>query len=195
MSSIPSRKPSHAPDYNDDEIKKAKRYIAGEQEILRMTGLVNEDDTITLFRNTDDKQILSKNTQSPTDISYRGNNIESWSTNPGLKHSDDDKPKKKIMAKVPLSACVASCVGRREKPFMFRQRGECEVMVCGAFVKKIFIVGDSKKGVKNQNLRNKYLKDVQDNMQRFANQHKAKKASTRNARINRIAKRIAAKFN
>ncbi len=183
------------PDYNDDEIKKAKRYIAGEQEILRMTGLVNEDDTITLFRNTDDKQIRAKNTKSPTDISYRGNNIESWSTNPSLKHSDDDKLKKKIMAKVPLSACIASCIGRRVKPFMFRNKGECEVMVCGAFVKKIFIVGDSKKGVKNKSVRDDYLKKSQSNMQRFSAQHKNKKASVYstsfdNARINRIARKI-----
>lgn len=183
------------PDYNDDEIKKAKRYIAGEQEILRMTGLVNEDDTITLFRNTDDKQILTQKSKYEIDTPYRGNNIESWSTNPGLKHSDDDKLKKKIMAKVPLSACIASCVGRRERPFMFRDRGECEVMVCGAFVKTVYVVGDSKNGIKEKSVRDDYFGKSQSNMQRFSAQHKNKKASVYassfdNDKINRIARNI-----
>lgn len=185
------RNKKNIPNYNKDEIKQAQKYIAGEQEIIKMTGLVNEDDTITLFRNTDEKQILSSDLGM--DIPYKGNNIESWSTNPGLKYADDNKrAKKKIMAKVPLSACIASCIGRRDKPFMFRDRGECEIMVCGAFIRNALVVGDSKNGISKPAIRDDYFQRVQSNMQRFSNHHKKKEASISNAKINKIAKRIVA---
>lgn len=190
-------KPIHK--YDQDEVEQAKKYIAGEQEIIRMTGLVDEDDTITLFRNTDETQISTGYSKSEIDTPYRGNNIESWTTNPGLKYYDEKgkkaKRKTKIMAKVPLSACIASCIGREKRPFMYKHTGECEVMVCGAFVKQIFVVGNAKDGIQEDGVRDDYLRKVQSNMQRFSAQHKNKKASVYstsfdNARINRIARNI-----
>ena len=164
-----------------------------------MTGLVNEDDTITLFRNTDNNQISSRYSNSEIDTPYKGNNIESWTTNPGLTYYDSKeekvKNKTKIMAKVPLSACIASCVGREDRPFKYYDHCECEVMVCGAFIRNYMIVGDAKHGIKEKNILDDYLKKSQSNMKRFSAQHKNKKASVYstsfdNARINRIARKI-----
>ena len=73
------------------------------------------------------------------------------------------------MAKVPLYACIASCIGRKERPFMFKDRGECEIMVCGAFVQNASIIGDLS-GIRIENFRDEYLSKCQSNMKVFSNQ-------------------------
>lgn len=154
--------------FDEDFIESVKKYIANEQEIIRMTGLLNDDDTITLFRNTDATQLYG-NSQIGLFSKYKGNNFESWSTNPGLKFADSNTPKVKVMSKVPLHACIASCIGRKKRSFMFKDKGECEIMVCGAFVQNITIVGDLS-GIRIENFRGEYLSKCQSNMKEFSNQ-------------------------
>lgn len=173
--------------YNEEILNQIKKYAAREQEILRMTGLVNDDDTITLFRNTDEKQLPSLEHRLGKSETYLGNNFESWSTNPDLKFTPDEKVKKKVMAHVPLSACIATCIGRKERPFMFKDSNECEIMVCGAFIRKVTYVGNSKVGI-NSEYRKTYLDDSQSNMQRFARQNEKKQASLSQRR--KLAKEI-----
>ncbi len=168
------RKP--IPKYCEETVSQMMKYIANEQEIIRMSGLVNEDDTITLFRNTDNTQFRANGYGSSDNISYRGNNFESWSTNPGLKFTPDGTRKSKVMARVPLHACIASCIGRRERPFMFKHRGECEVMVCAAFIRNVTYVGDSY-GIKLPHVRETYLEEARSNMQRFTGRDDDRKAS------------------
>ena len=172
--------------FDEDFIESVKKYIANEQEIIRMTGLLNDDDTITLFRNTDATQLYG-NSQIGLFSKYKGNNFESWSTNPGLKFADSSTPKVKVMAKVPLYACIASCIGRKERPFMFKDRGECEIMACGAFVQNATIVGDLS-GIRIENFRDEYLSKCQSNMKVFSNQ-----LNQENSRItsNVLAERFA----
>ena len=162
--------------YNEEILNQIKKYASREQEILRMTGLVNDDDTITLFRNTDEKQLPSLEHRLGKSETYLGNNFESWSTNPDLKFSPDGTVKIKVMVKVPLSACIATCIGRKERPFMFKDSNECEIMVCGAFIREVTCVGDSEKGI-NSKARNSYLTKIQSNMQRFSRQNEKKQAS------------------
>lgn len=173
--------------YNEEILNQIKKYAAREQEILRMTGLVNDDDTITLFRNTDEKQLHAKKHILRKREGYTGNNFESWSTNPDLKFTPDGKVKKKVMAHVPLSACIATCIGRRERPFMFKDSNECEIMVCGAFVREVICVGDSEKGI-DPISRETYLDDSQSNMLRFSRQNEKKQASLSERR--KLAKEI-----
>ena len=175
------------PNFSQEEKEAAKEYIAGEQEIVRMTGLVNEDDTITLFRNTDGNQLEGLR-PSGKRSSYKGNNLESWSTNPNLDLSLDGRPKTKIMAKVPLHAIIASCIGReRGRGFQFKDKGECEIMACGAFIEEVMVVGGSH-GI-NAQTRMRYLQEAKANMQRFSRQEntnnnlKGRKSSFRRIRL------------
>ena len=155
------------PNFTEEEKQSAREYIAGEQEIVRMTGLANKDNTITLFRNTDEKQLGKGNSKTGYRGNYRGNNLESWTTNPDLGIAIDGQPKSKVMANIPLYAVVASCIGREKgKDFEFKDKGECEIMVCGAFVKDVIVVGDNK-GI-DAKKRISYLKGVKRNMQRFS---------------------------
>ena len=156
-----------------------------------MTGLLNDDDTITLFRNTDETQFFGQNQRGVT-IQYQGNNFESWSTNPGLKYSDGATPKLKVLAKVPLYACVASCIGR-ERGFMFKDNGECEIMVCGSLVKNVIIVGDLR-GIKIPGVREEYLSQCKSNMENFVNKYQKGNGSINGslltARLEKIAQNI-----
>ena len=174
--------------FDEDFIEDVKKYIANEQEIIRMTGLLNDDDTITLFRNTDATQLYG-NSKIGVFSKYKGNNLESWSTNPGLKFADSNTPKVKIMAKVPLYACLASCIGREKgREFMFKDRGECEIMICGAFIQNITIVGDLS-GIRIENLREEYLSKCQSNMNNFVNKYKKRDGNiTGGVLITRLAK-------
>ena len=141
-------------------------YILHEQEVIRMSGIVDKDGMLTLFRNTDGRQIANMgNCELGMETKYKGNNIESWTTKPTLRWSSQTGSTKKVMAKVPLYACIASCIGRREKPFMVKR--ECEIMVCGAFVKSVQLVGIDSVEIKE--IYEGYLKDVMNNMTRFAN--------------------------
>ena len=185
-------------DYDENLIKNVKEYIIFEQEVIRMTGLVNDDDTITLFRNTDARQFLSQDHEFGSRVKYHGNNFESWTTNPNLTLSIDDKHKMKICARVPLHACVASCIGRKKgREFMYKDDGECEIMVCGAFIESALIVGDMT-GIKLPGFRNNYCNDCKDNMINFAKKHKWNKNRRAkmciNYRILAIAKRIISSF-
>ena len=179
--------------YNDSLIRSVEEYIIFEQEVIRMTGLVNDDDTITLFRNTDARQFLSEDHEFGSRVKYKGNNFESWTTNPNLTLSIDDKHKMKICARVPLHACVASCIGRKKgREFMYKDDGECEIMVCGTFVESALIVGDMT-GIKLPGFRENYLNECKNNMGNFALKHKWKKnrrATNIHHRIWTIAKKI-----
>ena len=159
-------------DYCKKTINEAKEYIAFEQEIIRMTGLLNDDDTITLFRNTDEKQFENSQLCGGDVVNYKGNNFESWTTNPDLTLSIDRKRKIKICAKVPINACLASCIGREKgREFMYKDSGECEIMVCGAFIKEAMIIGDNT-GIKIDGARDIYFQEYKSNMKKFANKHK-----------------------
>ena len=179
--------------YNESFIRSVEEYIIFEQEVIRMTGLVNDDDTITLFRNTDARQFLSEDHEFGGRVKYNGNNFESWTTNPNLTLSIDDKHKMKICARVPLSACVASCMGRKKgREFMYNDDGECEIMVCGAFIESALIVGDMT-GIKIPYFRENYLSECENNMRNFALKHKWKRnrrATSIHHRIWTIAKKI-----
>ena len=179
--------------YNESFIRSVEEYIIFEQEVIRMTGLVNDDDTITLFRNTDARQFLSEDHEFGSRVKYNGNNFESWTTNPNLTLSIDDKHKMKICARVPLSACVASCMGRKKgREFMYNDDGECEIMVCGAFIESALIVGDMT-GIKIPYFRENYLSECENNMRNFALKHKWKRnrrATSIHHRIWTIAKKI-----
>ncbi len=155
------------PMYSPDTLQDVRNYMMSEQEILRMTGLANDDDTITLFRSTDHNQLSKISGELGEKVPYRGNNFESWTTNPDLRFSIDGSIKTTVTARIPISACVASCIGRRERPFMFKHRDECEVMVCGAFIRTVNYVGDSRSGVSIDSKRT-YYGEVQSNMRRFA---------------------------
>ena len=142
-------------------------YSRFEQEILRNAGIVNADDTVTLFRNTDDEQIelveLGKN--SP----YRGSNIESWTTRPNLDWKPRGRITMKVTARVPLKYCIASCIGR-DRPFMKKE--ECEVMVCGAFVKEVVYVGHG--SIEIPLIERNYLDEVRENIRRRVEGQKRK---------------------
>lgn len=169
------------PKYNQKALEKVKQYISNEQEIIRMTGLVNEDDTITLYRTTDEKQFFDKKLERGEKVPYKGNNLESWTMNPDFAFG----PQTKVTARVPLSACIASCIGRKDRPFDFKE--ECEIMVCGAFVREVTCVKEFR-GMHSPDFLENHYKEVRENMQRFARQGETKQAALNERR--RIAKEL-----
>ena len=172
-------------------LRSLDRYITREQKILKSAGIVNEDDTVTLFRNTDENQIDAVELGEST--SYRGSNIESWTTRSDLNWRPGGRVTMKVMARIPLKYCIASCVGR-ERAFMKKQ--ECEVMVCGTFVKEALYVGHGT--IEMPGIEQAYLNEVEDNISRHLESQKkdaASKTSSRKAvfaarEILKIAKEI-----
>ena len=168
---------NNIPRYDKRFAERLDKYIRREQEIISKTGLVNEDGTITLFRNTDEHQADFSSALLNDKIQYKGNNLESLTTNIDLNWNTNGRHTKKVMAKIPLYACIASCVGRNEKPFMTKK--QCEIMVCGAFIPKVRYVGSD--GVDIPEIYENYIENTKENMERFANENqrlqKDKKAS------------------
>ena len=133
-------------------IHEFKKYVAHQQEVLRNSPYAVEGDCIILFRNTDNQ--ISRNENK---ITYKGSNIESWTTNP-----DFDWKGTKIMAKVPISICIASHIGRNNTGHAFRFQEQCEVMVCGSLVQNVQIVG--KDGFCNDEIRKQYENIIKNNI-------------------------------
>ena len=144
-----------------------------EQEIIRATGIVDNDGMVTLFRNTDERQLENSTTEFNHIGRYKGNNLESWTTKPNLNWNTNGRNTKKVMAKIPLHACIASCIGRELYPFESKE--ECEIMVCGAFIKKVTYVGTDK--VEIPDVLDKYLEGIKENMERFANENLSSSSS------------------
>ena len=115
--------------------------------------MVDDDGYITLFRNTDENQF--ENQTIPhfgQKGNYSGNNIESWTTNPDLEWEGT-----KVMAKVPITSCIASCIGRRTNPFM--KTDECEIMVCGKEIPQVTAIGRGGK-ITVKKIRTSYLSKI-----------------------------------
>ena len=66
--------------FSNREISAFKKYMKGQQDILNLAGVVDEDGMVTLYRTVkDDEGTITKG-----DASYKGSYAESWTLNPAM---------------------------------------------------------------------------------------------------------------
>ena len=138
--------------------------LSYEQAVIRAAGLVNPDETVTLFRNCGANQLAGP---TKTGRKYQGSNVESWTVNPSL-----DWPGFKIKANIPIKYCIASCIGRKDHPF--KHPDQSEITVCGTFVEEITLLEEANR---NEAIKQDAIHTLRRNMLRRISDGGKRKAS------------------
>lgn len=88
------------PEVTDEEVENARKVSKACQEILKMTGFVNDDGTVTLYRGTNNQ--FDESTGK-----YRGANCESWTVNPNKAFRESQI----LKADIPLERVIGCFAG------------------------------------------------------------------------------------
>jgi hypothetical protein len=112
----------------EKEVEGYRLMMKKEQELLKNTGLVDEEGYLYVYRNSDQ----FNKTKEGEEIETEGNYVDSWSLTPGRFQGGTSITNNSVRAKIHISQVITSCFGKGN---VWNWADENEVCVCSKYIR------------------------------------------------------------